>query len=149
MSHHLPTASKILQVVVFAVCLTLFAAQSYREIAKYFTKLTSTAIRTDNDLRPRHPAVCVCHKVPFKEDRLIINRSEYEERSWSLNETFKLELFQPSLNASKFEIDEIRTLWTGTCFLIRYNENVTFDEWLAVSVRNTSAVTYRDEHLGI
>lgn len=62
MSRHLA----FLRLSVFALCLTLFVLHSSREIGKYFTNLTSTSIRTDEEEGLGFPVLVFCHKLPFK-----------------------------------------------------------------------------------
>lgn len=128
------------QTAALLVCTGLFAGQSYKEIMKFFTKLTSTAIRTYREDSLVHPDIVVCHDKPFDSDKQIITKEEFERHSKTAEDTFFLDGFMPPLNTSLVSVESVYTIWVGRCFLVRIAPSVDFSQWIGLAIRNMSGV---------
>ncbi len=97
--------------LLFLICLAFFLSQSTREIRKYFSHLTSTATRTYVEPHLHYPVISVCHKLPFKTSEFLSSRRIYVANSYTFDETFVNESFEPPLDNGKFEIQTLDTMW--------------------------------------
>ncbi len=82
--------------LLFVVCLLLFLMQSYREIHKYFTNLTSTSLRTHREYNVTFPILVVCNRRAFRTDDYILTFDDYAAAVFTYDETFRNESFYPS-----------------------------------------------------
>jgi hypothetical protein len=135
-----PTKTYVVKIILVAVCLALFVAQSYRELAKYATGLTSTAIYTENDDDPGYPTIVFCGVDAYKQADFIDTIEKYEENTQSYEDIFAE---NTTGNGCHFTVRPISTLFNGKCFLVDFemaycDENVW---WRNIRVNEPSNVT--------
>ena len=143
-SHHCPLANSYAlalaaRFVLFLFCLSLFLAHSYKELEKYGTRLTSTAIRTDTDgAGIAYPNVVVCLKMPFRRKGYVTSRQQYERMSFDRSEVFSWIQEQPmSLNstAATATVTPVETMWHGRCFHVAIDRGVSYNKYVAMGLK--------------
>ncbi len=119
-----PSKALLLRGALGLGCLALFLAQSYREVLKYTSGLTSTAISTYVDEGMVFPDAVVCARNSYKRQGLVTGFEQFVANTYSMSEVFGGEngtFFPPD----SFNATEIHTYFFGRCYLLkaspRYN----------------------------
>ena len=93
------------------VCVIFFVLQSYQQMHKFFSNMTSVSTRTMKDEAVRIPNIIVCLEEPFKTNKYPKSLEEFYNITYSADEVFyKL--------SDEFKVTSIAT-WEGMCFLMR------------------------------
>ena len=82
------TPYNLIRLILTLLCVILFVLQSFGEMEKFFSNMTSVSIRTEEDLKVPKPTIVVCLKEPFKMGRYPETMEEYRNLTYSFGEVF-------------------------------------------------------------
>ena len=107
------SAYNIAKVTLTLTCVILFVLQSYQQMDKFFSNMTSVSTRKVKDVVVRIPNIVFCLEDPFKTKKYPMSLQEYHNITYSAHEVFK---YVPD----DLKISSIAT-WEGICYLFRRN----------------------------
>ena len=107
-----PSEYRIAKVFLTLMCVTFFVLQSYQEMEKYFSNMTSTSTKTVKNANVRFPTIIVCLDEPFKTTKQFPKSlEEYNNISYTFDEVFD---YLPN----DFKVTNIAT-WVGMCYRLK------------------------------
>ena len=93
------------------VCVIFFVLQSYQQMHKFFSNMTSVSTRTMKDEAVRIPNIIVCLEEPYKTNKYPKSLEDFYNITYSADEVFyKL--------SDDLKVMSIAT-WEGMCFLMK------------------------------
>ena len=122
-----------------AVCILLFVLQSYRELGKYFSRMTSVAIKTEAVEDLRYPSIVICLEEPFKSARYPKTLEEFSNVTYSADEIIFPHDYWPTVEEG-LELSEIATFRFGKCYLWEVAKNWTYSRWIGMKLRSRKRV---------
>ena len=131
------TIWKIVQFLIYSVCLVLFFASSWATFLNFSSnvKIRSTKVVTSPGDVLESPTLVVCNSSAFKQPKLPTTLAGYKNNTMSLSE-FLVDAyivtdtragilsFQPSLITDT--VKEVTTMFHGTCIMIEKRFQVTY-----------------------
>jgi predicted regulator of amino acid metabolism with ACT domain len=84
-----------MKVAITLICMALFGIQSSKELKKYFSNLTSTAILTHNDESVGYPTIVVCSKQGYKKSQFSQTLEMFDKNAYSYQDIFFNGSFYP------------------------------------------------------
>jgi hypothetical protein len=136
------------KVALTLACMALFGAQSYRELKKYFSKLTSTAVSTQTDKNIGYPTIVICSHQGYKKNIFALTTEMFVKNTYSYHDIFVNGSFSPD-NMTNVKV--IHTFFNGRCYVITGNANLTYKDWMKFQVHDLKKVTIsivqKDEEL--
>ncbi len=124
----------IVSAATFCCCVLLFILQSYREVNKYATGLTSTAMSTYINTEIRYPPMAVCATRPFRERKRSVDKVTFEANTLGIEDIFFYDNEHISPNET-FELTPFVTFYVGRCFFIRVNASVRHTSWVMLGFK--------------
>jgi hypothetical protein len=131
------TPSTAVKIFLVSGCLSLFVAQSYKELVNYERGLTSTAIYTRDVESPGFPTIVVCATEPYKKHEFIDTLDKYEKNTYSFEDIF----VQNTFDGNNFTVETINTFYNGKCFVVNYKNDTSYKDWTDFKVKKTTNVT--------
>ena len=109
------TPYNITKCILMLSCVIFFVMQSFGEMEKFFSNMTSVSTRTVTDLKIRKPTIVVCLKEPFKIGKYPQTMDEYRKLTYSFGEIFAK--VHPG-ESEGLKVTDIATYWYGMCFVL-------------------------------
>ena len=120
----------LIRVAIATVCVILFIMQSYQEVDKFLSRITSVATRKEviNDIP--FPRIVVCPIDAFKEGSFPQTTEEYINQTYSSDEIIEHISIYDGDHSEKIEnFTEIATFGFGRCVLLEMSENLRHSNW--------------------
>ena len=127
------------KVSIMATCFLLFTLQSYREVDKYFSGMTSTAVRTETNPNLPFPTIVICLKDPFKRHKYPVTLEEYRNLTYSLGEIIDTDNTIPNISHG-LVVEAIATHFNGMCFVLRAPEDWTYPEYVFIALKTNKTL---------
>ena len=83
------SAYKIARIVLTLICVILFVLQSYQQMDKFFSNMTSVSTSTMKDVAVRIPNIVVCLEEPFKAKKYPKSIEEFLDITYTVDEVFR------------------------------------------------------------
>ncbi len=138
------TAIIAIRVALFLLCLGLFLLQSYQEMLKYASGVTSTAISTFIDNNVSYPIMAVCASKVYREVGRITTMERYLEMTYTAEEIVMLDKLEPG--REYFNISSWYTYHYGLCVLLRPHETIHYTDWVKIRAKLKVKVFLLAEH---
>ena len=122
------------KVSIMATCFLLFTLQSYREVDKYFSGMTSVAMRKESNQNLPFPTIVICLKEPFKRHKYPVTSEEYRNLTYSLEEILDTDNSSPNISQG-LVVEEIATYLNGMCFVLRVPEDWTYPKHVFIALK--------------
>ncbi len=107
--------------------------QAKQELHNYKSGVTSTAMSTQRDANVSSPAVAVCMRRPFKGSSLILEKAEFLNRTYAVDEVL-------DLKSQNLTVQPVYTRFLGTCYLLTATEGSKKFGFLRIAVSNPRLV---------
>ena len=124
----------LLKVSIMATCFLLFTLQSYREVEKYYSGMTSVAMRTETNQKLQFPTIVICLKKPFKREKYPVTLEEYRNLTYSLGEIIDTDNSIPNISQG-LVVEEIATIFDGVCSVLKLPEDWSYPKHVFVALR--------------
>ena len=128
----------VVRFIITVVCLGLFFAQSFKEMQKYASGLTSSAIFTYQDENLTYPDIVLCHKEGFKTNNFDDSVESYINNTYYYDEIVKSGSHRPR---DAFNVTEFYTYIYGRCYLLEPNPKYKYVDWMMLHLLNPSKTT--------
>jgi hypothetical protein len=132
------TRKKVTYLLLFVVCLTFFCLQSFQELEKFASGLTSTAISTYTDDNLGYPYIAVCSRKSFKKNQFVSTAEMFDNNTYNYDEIMNPELSDSNKYVKINLVSTVRTTYRGRCYL--FKADAKHSSWIAFKVRNPKQV---------
>ena len=119
----------VIRVAIATVCVILFIMQSYQEVDKYLSKITSVATRKEVIDDIPFPRIVVCPIDAFKEGSFPKTTEDYVNATYSSDEIIEHITIYDTYHSEKIKTTEIATFGNGRCVLLEMPENLGHSNW--------------------
>ena len=123
------TSNRSLKAGICAACIILFVIQSYREVDKYLSQMTSVAIATEVHNDVLYPNIVVCPRVGFKEAAFPKTTDEFVNLTYSPNEIIEYVIEKRDNHYVEINMTEIATITHGMCVFLEIPDNLAHSNW--------------------
>ena len=124
------------RVMVTLTCLILFVLQSNKEIAKFFSNMTSVSTHYMSGIEAdiRLPHIVICAAEPFKSDKFPETLDEYRNLTYSKDEIIATLWPEETDDGTRIKVTEIATISHGMCLVLET------PSWLFIGLNLTQEV---------
>ena len=123
------TTYRPLKAGISTICIILFVIQSFREVDKFLSKMTSVAVATEvyNDVP--YPNMVVCPREGFKEASFPRTTDEFVNLTYSQTEIIEYVADHRGNYFVDINMTEIATILHGMCVLLEIPDDLGYGNW--------------------
>ena len=108
-----PSNYQIARISLTLLCVTFFVLQTYQEMEKFFSNMTSVSTKTVKNANVRFPTIVVCLDEPFKSNKQYPKSLEdFYNITYTIEEVFYT-------LPDDLEVTSIATFFSGMCYLLK------------------------------